>query len=54
MVNPDTHNTVDAQRHVGGLTVWEFYGAHNTVERNIGVYNTVCVGAVAEYSSCRL
>ena len=28
-------------------------GAHNTVEENIGVYNTVCVRAVAEYCSRR-
>ena len=26
-------------------------GAHNTVEGNIGVYNTVCVRAVVEYCS---
>ena len=53
MVNSGAHTTVDAQRHVGGLTVWEFYGAHNIVEGNDGAYNTVCVGAVTEYSSCR-
>ena len=28
-------------------------GAHNTVEGNVGAYNTVCVKAVAEYCSCR-
>ena len=28
-------------------------GAHNTVEGNVGAYNTVCVRAVAEYYSCR-
>ena len=28
-------------------------GAHNTVEENIGTYNTVCVRAVAEYCSYR-
>ena len=27
--------------------------AHNTVEENIGAYNTVCVRAVIEYYSCR-
>ena len=27
-------------------------GAHNTVEGNVGAYNTVCVRAVAEYCSC--
>ena len=26
-------------------------GAHNTVEGNVGAYNTVCVRAVAEYYS---
>ena len=28
-------------------------GAHNTVEENVGAYNTVCVRAVAEYYSYR-
>ena len=28
-------------------------GAHNTIEGNVGTYNTVCVRAVAEYCSCR-
>ena len=28
-------------------------GAHNTVDGNIGAYNTVCVRKVAEYCSCR-
>ena len=23
MVKPDAHNTIDAQRHVGGFTVWK-------------------------------
>ena len=27
--------------------------AHNTVEGNVGAYNTVCVRAVVEYCSCR-
>ena len=49
MVNPGAHNTIDAQRHVGGLTIWEFNDAHNTIEENVGAYNTVCVRAVAEY-----
>ena len=26
--------------------------AHNTIEENVGAYNTVCVRAVAEYYSC--
>ena len=28
-------------------------GAHNTIEGNVGAYNTVCVRAVAEYYSYR-
>ena len=28
-------------------------GTHNTIEENVGAYNTVCVRAVAEYCSCR-
>ena len=28
-------------------------GAHNTIEENVGAYNTVCVKAVAEYCSYR-
>ena len=28
-------------------------GAHNTVEENVGAYNTVCVREVAEYYFCR-
>ena len=28
-------------------------GAYNTIEGNVGAYNTVCVRAVAEYYSCR-
>ena len=28
-------------------------GTHNTVEGNVGAYNTVCVRAVIEYYSCR-
>ena len=46
--NDGAHNTIDAQRHVEGLTVWEFNGAYNTVDGNVGAYNTVCVRAVAE------
>ena len=26
MVNGDAHNTVDAQRHVGGFTMFAWYG----------------------------
>ena len=49
MVNPSAHNTINAKRHVGGLTVWELIGAYNTVEGNVDAYNTVCVRVVAEY-----
>ena len=28
-------------------------GAHNTVEGNVGAYNTICVRAVVEYCSYR-
>ena len=52
-VNPGTHNTIDAQRHVGALPYGSFNGAHNTVEVNVGVYNTVCVRTVVEYYFCR-
>ena len=52
-VNPGAHNTIDARRHVGGLTVRGFNGAYNTVEENVGAYNTVCVRAVVEYCSYR-
>ena len=38
---------------MGGLTVCEFNGAYNTVEKNVGAYNTVCVRAVVEYCSYR-
>ena len=43
-----THNTVDAQRHVGGPYRMGVNGAHNTVEENVGACNTVCVREVAE------
>ena len=42
-------NTVDAQRHVGEPYRMGVDGAYNTVEGNVGAYNTVCVRAVAEY-----
>ena len=50
-VNSGAHNTIDAQRHMEGLTVWELIGTYNTVEVNVGAYNTVCVRTVAEYCS---
>ena len=50
MANPGAH----AQRYVGGLfTVWEPNGAYNTVDTNVGAYNTVCVMAVEEQCSYR-
>ena len=36
----------------GGLfAVWEPNSAYNTVDTNVGAYNTVCVRAVEEYCS---
>ena len=47
MVNADAHNTVDAQRHVGGalpyLSGMAVDGAHNTVGENVSAYNTTWV-----------
>ena len=44
MVKDGAHNTVDAQRHVGGalpyLSGMGVNGAHNTVGENVGAYNT--------------
>ena len=37
----------------GALPYGSFNGAYNTVEENVGAYNTVYVRAVAEYCSCR-
>ena len=46
-VNTGAHNTVDAQRHVGGalsyLSGMGVDGAHNTVGENIDAYNTASV-----------
>ena len=54
MVNPDAYNTIDAQRHVRGfLSYGSYNGAYNTVEINVGAYNTVCVRAVVEHCSRR-
>ena len=43
-VNAGAHNTVDAQRHVGGALLYlsgmRVNGAHNTVGENVGAYNT--------------
>ena len=41
MVKVGAHNTVDAQRHVGGPYCMGVNGTHNTVEENVGAYNTV-------------
>ena len=37
----------------GGFYHMGFSGAYNTVEENVGAYNTVCVRAVVEYCSYR-
>ena len=51
-MNSGAYNTVDAQRHMGGLTVRVFLtDAYNTVEVNVGAYNTVCGRAVVKYCS---
>ena len=50
-VNSGAHNTVDAQRHMGGLTVRVLTGTYNTVEVNSGAYNTVYGRAVVKYCS---
>ena len=46
-VNASTHNTIDAQGHVGGalpcLSGMGVDGAHNTIEKNVGAYNTAWV-----------
>ena len=46
MANDGAHSTVDAWRHVGGFTMFAWYGnygAHNTVGQNVGAHNTVWV-----------
>ena len=46
--------TIDAQRYVRGFfAVWEPNDAYNTVDTNVGAYNTVCVRAVNEHCSRR-
>ena len=37
----------------GGFAIWESNGAYNTVDTNVGAYNTVCVRAVVEHYSRR-
>ena len=44
---------IDAQRYGGPFAVWEPHDAHNTVDTNVGAYNTACVRAVVEYCSHR-
>ena len=46
MINPDAHNTIDAQRHVGEPYRMGVNGTHNTVGENVGAYNTICVKEV--------
>ena len=47
MVNAGAHNTVDAQRHVGGalpcLSSMGVDGVHDTVTKNVDAYNTARV-----------
>ena len=46
--------TADVQRYVGGLfTIWELNDAYNTVDTNVGAYNTVCVRVVVKHCSRR-
>ena len=33
----------------GLFVVWESNGAYNTIDTNVGAYNTVCVREVIEY-----
>ena len=46
-INAGAHNTVDAQRHVGGalpyLSGMGVDGTHNIVGENVGAYNTAWV-----------
>ena len=53
MVNPSAHTSIDAQRHMGALPYGSFSAPYNTVERDVGVYNTVCVRVAAEYCSAQ-
>ena len=47
MVNAGAHNTIDASEARGGalpyLSGMEVDDAHNTVEENVGTYNTALV-----------
>ena len=53
MVNPGAH--YQCPEAWGRLfAVWESNGAYNTVDTNVGAYNTVCVRAVVKHCSCRL
>ena len=45
--------TIDAQRHGGLFAVREPNGAYNTVDTNVGAYNTICVRAVVGHCSHR-
>ena len=52
MVNPGAHYR--CPEVCGRLfAVWEPNDAYNTVDTNVGTYNTVCVRAVEEYCSRR-
>ena len=43
MVNVGTHNTIDAQKHVGEPYRMGVNGAHNTIGGKVGAYNTAWV-----------
>ena len=52
MVNAGAHNTVDAQRHVGGPYRMGVYGAHNTVGKMSAptiLFRLCCAREVVEY-----
>ena len=49
MVNPGAHTAIDVQRHAGVLPYGSFSGPYNTIEIDVGAYNTVCVRMAVEY-----
>ena len=51
--NSGAHNTVDAQRHMGGALPYGSQWRPQYCRENIDAYNTVYVREVAEYCSYR-
>jgi len=51
MVNPSAHTAIDVQRHAGVLPYGSFSSPYNTIEGDVGAYNTICVRVAAEYCS---